>query len=212
MKFDDFIARIDLIAQSDSFGTQAHDVILPEFARQRIEAMKKDNNPKLSGVAAIVYREETDANILLIERQSYEGVHSAQIGFPGGKKEDIDNDLESTARREMQEEVGIPSDEPTLIRKLSKVYIPPSRFLVQPYLFHLEALPKLILDSREVKLLVKFPIKQLLEDSTVQNGSIQMTEGLKIKTPYFFVEGHKVWGATAMMLNELKLILKSSLK
>lgn len=212
MLFDEFQSRIDQIAAVDSPGLKVHDAILPQIARQRIEAMKRDPNPKLSGVAALVYPDQHKAKILLIERQSYEGVHSAQIGFPGGKKEDVDEDLERTARREMEEEVGIPSESPNLIRTLTEVYIPPSRFLVQPYLFHLPELPKLKLDPREVKSVVFFSVDELLKEDSIQQGEIMMSNGFKIKTPYFPVDGHKVWGATAMMLNELKFILKESLK
>lgn len=207
MKFDEFGARIDQIRHQDLPGIEAYEKILPAAVRQRLDAQKSDPNPKLSGVAATVYPDGNEATLILIERQTYKGVHSGQIGFPGGKMELVDKDLMETALREMEEEVGLPKQLPQFVRALSNVYIPPSKFLVHPFLFQLDKMPELNRQEREVKSIIHLPISMLLDDRILKTGYVE-TSGYTVKTAYFEMGKHKIWGATAMMLSELKWILK----
>ncbi len=71
---------------------------------------------------------------LLILRKKYPGVHSGQVGFPGGRLEPGDQSLLHTALRETEEEVGTPGSNIQVIRPVSELYIPPSNFQVQPFL------------------------------------------------------------------------------
>jgi len=106
VKFDRFISIADQLAQADLPGPDAQLEFLSKNMRTRLSAMKHDLNPRLSGVAAMFYPDDDkDASVILIQRQSYKGVHSGQIAFPGGKYEDEDSSLEYTARREAKEEV-----------------------------------------------------------------------------------------------------------
>lgn len=182
-------------------------MVYPEIAKSRKEALLKNPEPRLCAVAAIFFPNQGETNFLLIERQTYDGVHSGQIGFPGGKKEEFDFDLEATARRETEEEVGIHFNDPKLIGELSEVYIPPSGFLVRPFLFSLDYTPSLILNPREVQSALSMPVHRLLDESTFEKGVVQTGRGDNIHTSYFQHEGKKIWGATAMMLAELRLLL-----
>jgi len=209
MKFEEFISLSEAIRGVDLPGEHAHDDALPGLSNHRRKAQEADKSPKISSVAAIVYPIDGSANVLLTKRQSYEGVHSGQISFPGGKVEESDPSLESAARREVEEEVGIEHSLPELVSVLSEVYIPPSRFLVHPHLFIMDTLPQLHLNEREVHSVIHLPIEVLLDDQYVVQGEVSVASGLKLKTPFFYYEGHKIWGATAMMLNEIKYILKN---
>lgn len=212
MTFEEFENIVPNLKQQPLPGESAHLRQKPFKEGSRIDALLKDPQPRLSGVAAIITELDHRATLLLIERQSYKGVHSGQIGFPGGKKELHDGDLEATARRETQEEIGIDSNELSLIMPISEVYIPPSRFLVSPYLYSLRHCPKLVPDPREVQSILDFKLEQLLDDAYMKTGEVKLTGGLKIKTPYFELNDYKVWGATAMMLAEIKVLLKNSLR
>lgn len=151
---------------------------------------------------------EDNVYIPLIERFSYKGAHSAQVSFPGGKYEPEDGNLQNTALRECFEEIGL-RDDVEVIGKLTQLYIPVSGFVVEPYVGFCKIKdPKIIPHEREVKSALKLPLQRLMDDSTIEQGTVD-ADGLKIKAPYFLVEGNKVWGATAMILNELKTILRT---
>ena len=95
----------------------------------------KKKNPRKAAVMALFYPDfEQVTHLLLILRKTYEGVHSNQIGFPGGKVEKGDADLLTTALRETHEEVGVAPAQINVLRALSEVYIPPSNFEVRPYM------------------------------------------------------------------------------
>lgn len=211
MRFDYLLARSHDLIDQPLPGQQAHDAILSVLAQQRIIAFQQEQNPRQSSVAATVFPLEGEANIILIKRQSYHGVHSGQISFPGGKVEKEDQSLIDTALREMEEEVGIHREAPKLIRPISQVYIPPSRFLVHPFLFFLEELPPLTENKREVENVIFLPLSKLLDDRLIVNGSIKLNDGIRINSPCFEHEGHQIWGATAMMLSEIKWMLKGIL-
>ena len=151
--------------------------------------------------------EQQQTSVLLIERMTYNGHHSGQIAFPGGKVEPGDIDLEATALREFFEETG--SDEtPTVIGKLTPVYIPVSKFMVQPFISYVEQKPNFSASAYEVNELIEWEIDHLLNPEIIKETTIEPTPGLKLKTPYFDVQGKVLWGATAMMLNELKWVLR----
>jgi 8-oxo-dGTP pyrophosphatase MutT (NUDIX family) len=146
--------------------------------------------------------------ILLIERNSYIGYHSGQIALPGGKAEISDDNLQSTALREYFEETG--SDIiPTIIGKLTPVYIPVSKFMVQPYIAYANKKPKFSINTREVAELIEWEMVHLLDNNTIKETTVEPTFGYKFKTPFFDVHGKVLWGATAMMLNELKCIINT---
>lgn len=160
-----------------------------------------------SAVLILFCIDENDQMFIpLIERFEYIGAHSAQISLPGGKYEKEDGDLQNTALRECFEEIGL-RDEVEVIGKLTRLFIPVSSFLVEPYVaFCKIKTPTFIPHEREVKNVLKLSVQKLLDENTIEEGTVQATN-YKIKTPYFLVEGNKVWGATAMILNELKTIL-----
>jgi 8-oxo-dGTP pyrophosphatase MutT (NUDIX family) len=147
------------------------------------------------------------ASVLLIERMTYDGHHSGQIALPGGKFEPTDEDLQATALREFLEETG--SDvTPSIIGKLTPIYIPVSKFIVHPFVSYVTKKPNFSANAYEVSALIEWEIKHLLNPNIIKETTIEPTPGLKITTPYFDVQGKVLWGATAMMLNELKWVVQ----
>ena len=151
---------------------------------------------------------ENITNLLLILRKTYEGVHSNQIGFPGGKRERGDTDIAHTALRETYEEVGIPSHEIRIIKALSTVYIPPSNFEVQPYIGLLKKPGAFVLQESEIEASVEVPLISFMDDSNIYVQNLSTSYADNIEVPAFKLNGHTVWGATAMMLSEIKELLK----
>ena len=165
--------------------------------------------PRLSAVVILIYPKNEIPHLALIERPDYDGVHARQIALPGGKKDELDANLEETALRELSEEVGVLATQVKVIGKLEEIYIPPSGFLVSPFLAFCDESPQFKADDREVKSIIEMPVSLLLDETIVKSGSVPVgNRDFKIKAPYFDVFGHKVWGATAIILNEFKALIK----
>jgi 8-oxo-dGTP pyrophosphatase MutT (NUDIX family) len=168
-------------------------------------------NPRKAAVMMLLYPRNDKANMVLILRNSYKGVHSSQIAFPGGKIEDDDPSPEHAALRETHEEIGIAPNQITVVRAFTEIFIPPSNFMVFPFLGY--STEELIFnpDPSEVAGIIEFPIADFIDESTVVNNVMQTSYSESIAVPAFKVGDHIVWGATAMILSELKQVLKTVL-
>lgn len=210
MNFDEFsvslskIKNIPLPAEASQFKMS------PPFRRELItrykEAMK---DAKRAGVLAMFYpNTSNETHLALILRKTYNGVHSAQIGFPGGKFEDEDKSLKHTAIRETWEEIGVPEHQIKIVKQMTEVYIPPSNFYVQPFIGITNETPKFIKQDDEVEDIVEVSLSHFLDENNVSNKLVATSYTAKIEVPAYELNGYVVWGATAMMLSEIKDILK----
>ena len=169
-------------------------------------------NVKKAAVMALFYpNEKGNTYLLLILRKTYKGVHSNQIALPGGKVESVDIDLQATALRETEEEVGVPSKEVTVICGLSKVYIPPSNYEVQPFVGLYKEPSSFVRQESEVEALVTVSLIDFLDDTKIIEEKLRTSYGENMAVPAFKLNGYTVWGATAMMLSEIKDLLKQVL-
>ena len=209
MNFEVFFDAINNIVEVELPSTSAHIKMAP---LERVKIMKDgfDNfgNARKAAVMMLFYPKNEVAHLLLIIRNSYPGVHSSQIAFPGGKVEEIDLDLKETALRETYEEIGIHPNNIKVIRDFSKVYIPPSNFLVYPFLGVSSTELEFTLQEDEVAGIVELPLSLLLDDSIIVLKKMKTSYSKSIEVPVFQIGEHSVWGATAMMLSELKDALK----
>lgn len=177
---------------------------------QAIELKKK--NAKKAAVMALFYpNQSSKTNLLLILRKSYKGVHSNQIGFPGGKVEKSDRDLLHTALRETHEEVGVEPQAVQVIRALTELYIPPSNFEVYPYVGLYPVVSPFKIQVSEVEALVEVSLDEFMDDKTIIYQKLTTSYAQNIDVPAFKLNGYTVWGATAMMLSEVKELFKQVL-
>lgn len=160
-----------------------------------------------SGVMILLYEEGGRIKIPLILRPENSGIHSGQISLPGGKQEPEDENLVSTAIRETSEEIGVPSKSIEVIGKLTQLYIPPSNFIVHPHLGYLTDEVIFIPEKSEVAKIIALELEDLMDEEKVKEKDILLSSGQSIRAPYYTIEGETVWGATAMILSELKSIL-----
>ena len=166
-------------------------------------------NPNKAGVLALFYPDENNnTHFVLILRKTYRGVHSNQVGFPGGREEELDRNLEHTALRETEEEIGVPQDKINVIRELTRLYIPPSDFWVYPFIGYVEKTPELIPQESEVELILEVDIDEFLNENNLITKNLTTSYADEIEVPAFALNGQIVWGATAMMLSEIKELLK----
>ena len=172
--------------------------------------MRQVPPPKESGVLVLLYPKNHVLHTMLMLRPAYDGVHSGQVGFPGGHREPVDADITATALREFQEETGAKSQRFEVLGTLTPVYIPPSRALVTPVLAFTDELGELNPDTREVAALIPTAIDHLLREDILKRTNLFVSIlQREVDVPYWDVDGHVVWGATALMIAELRKLIAS---
>jgi len=208
MDFDVFLSKINDLKTQKLGGLEAQFKLAPAL-RLRYDADKiAAKHPKKAAVLALFYpNKKNETYFLLTERAAYKGTHSAQISFPGGKIDAKDAHLQNTALRETFEEVGVPSEKIRIIRKITAVYIPPSNFLATPFLGYTVKKP-LFFKNYEVEKILEIPLKMLLDDACISSVTLSTSYAKNIKVPCFQFYNSIVWGATAMMLSEIRELLK----
>ncbi|MDH7914079.1 CoA pyrophosphatase [Winogradskyella sp. SYSU M77433] len=213
MVFNSFLESVVKIKHLELFGEQSHAKMSPPYRLDLAKKMKeKAKSARRAGVMALFYPNLTgETYLVLILRKTYKGVHSAQVGFPGGKYEDEDNDLMITAIRETEEEVGVPEAMVNVIKPLSPLYIPPSNFMVHPFIGISEATPTFIKQDEEVEAIIEVKLLDFLDEVNCITTKVPTSYNVEVEVPAFRLNGHIVWGATAMMLSELKDLLKQVL-
>ncbi|MEZ4796251.1 MAG: CoA pyrophosphatase [Flavobacteriaceae bacterium] len=213
MNFDEFLASLSKIKNIPLPAEASQFKMSPPFRRELISRYKKAmKDAKRAGVLAMFYPNSTnETHLVLILRKTYKGVHSAQIGFPGGKFEDDDKTLKQTAIRETWEEIGVPEHEIKIVKQMTEVYIPPSNFYVQPFIGITEVTPKFMKQDEEVEDIVEVSLAHFLDENNVGNKLVATSYTEKIEVPAYVLNGHVVWGATAMMLSEIKDIIRAVL-
>ena len=175
--------------------------------RMNLSRVKIPVNPNQSAVLILLYQKNKSIKFPLIIRPVYDGVHSGQISLPGGRLDDTDKNLQSTAIRETIEETGIFKKDIQILGKLSNLFIPPSNFLVTPYVGIHKNIPAFIPDSREVARIVEMDLEKIMNEKLIRQKKMKLSSGVSVLTPYFDLDGLTVWGATAMILSEFKSVL-----
>lgn len=169
---------------------------------RELEALETAS-PKESSVLILVTSNANTPLIPIIERtRKPNSAHSGQISFPGGRWEESDRDLEFTALRETEEEIGISKEEVQIIGKLSPLYIPVSNFRVHPFVGFIGTKPEFQPESREVERILEINPFDFQKGKKKQVGKVKTDLGMTFTVPYFDVHGHKMWGASAMIFNE----------
>ena len=212
MDFQEFLKYVPKLMEVVLPATEAHLKMVPLDRIQSISNLNiEGKNPKSAAVMMLFYPKNGRTHLVLIVRNSYEGVHSAQIAFPGGKYEVEDITFEKTALRETYEEIGIHPDSMEIIRPFTHLYIQPSNFLVYPFLGICKNEIIFIPDTSEVADIIELPLSVFLAEDVVVSVMISTSYANNILVPAFKIEDHIIWGATAMMLSELKEVLKKVL-
>lgn len=208
--FENFKSKINDLASISLGGQDAQFKLAPALRLGYDEEKIKARNPEKAAVLALFYpNSDKEACFLLTERASYKGTHSAQISFPGGKRDSDDKDLSETALRETFEEVGIAKEDIIIIRELTDVYIPPSNFLATPFIGFVNKKPNLV-TNHEVASTIEVKVSDLLDDSNIDTILMNTSYMDNIPVPCFKLNSYIVWGATGMMLSEIKELIKSA--
>ena len=158
-----------------------------------------------AGVLIPLMERDHGLSVLLTERSSQLKLHAGQVSFPGGRMESGDLDIRATALRETHEEVGIPPDAVDVAG-----FLAPSPtvtgYSVTPVVGLIREAVPIIVDPSEVETAFEVPLEFLM-DGRNQQDSMREFEGVMLKIVEFHFGGHRIWGATATMLLQLRKIL-----
>ena len=171
------------------------------------------STPRKSGVLILLFPSEETGELcfVLTRRTEIVADHKGQISLPGGAVDPDDPSIAYTALREACEEVGVCSDVMRILGPLTPIYIPPSDFCVQPYVAYMSQSPQFFPQPEEVAEIIEVPIPHLLDEKNVVVEEWLLDDEVK-QVPFFNIYGHKVWGATAVVLSEFAVILEDLLK
>lgn len=201
------INKLELRLRQPLPGTLAHEKMRPRLPNGENLRFSERVNPRPGAVLILFYQRQNRWFFPLIQRPTYNGVHSGEIGLPGGKQEPADRDLYATAIREAREEIGIDPARVKVIGALSPFFVAASNHEVLPVVGVYASIPEFIPDEVEVAEIIEAPLEDLLHAGNVKETEIVTALGFRLLSPYFDINGKVVWGATAGMLSELKEIM-----
>lgn len=206
---NELIARLSDRLTEPLPGIEAQRKMASSFRFDERFPMPDKAKARLGAVLIPLYYDGSQLSVVLMKRPEYKGAHSGQVSFPGGKHEEQDPDLQHTALREAHEEVGIIPNEVKMIGQLTEMYIPASNFLIQPFIGVMKKPTSLRPDNYEVEEILQPTLTEIFSQNVTEK-EIRINSSFSLKAPYFKVGGHTVWGATAMILSELKEVLEES--
>jgi 8-oxo-dGTP pyrophosphatase MutT (NUDIX family) len=198
------------IINCDLPGIYSQLKMAPENRLKEIETPSINIYTKNSAVLIPIFLENERIKTILIQRPEYDGIHSGQISFPGGKMEKNEN-LENTAKRETFEEIGIDIAKIEIVRCLTSLYIPPSNLIVYPFVGILKEKPELKPDKFEVSEIMIIDLDFFLNNSNIGESILNLRNIQKYKVPCFIYNEKIIWGATAMIIMELADLIKNKL-
>lgn len=191
------------IGAHEPLRAKPNGTILPNFSHKL--------PPKPGAVLILLYEEHGQIKFPLIKRPTYTGAHSGQVSLPGGKAE-RNEDIIQTALREGEEEIGVNSKDIKIIGTLSEFNVIPSNFLVTPVVATIDYVPRFIPDQHEVERVLHGDVMELVKEDAVREAEILAAGMYPMLAPHFLIEGEIVWGATAMMLNEFRMIIRDVMR
>jgi 8-oxo-dGTP pyrophosphatase MutT (NUDIX family) len=162
---------------------------------------------RIAAVLILLYPHNGSIHTVFMQRPDYNGVHGGQISFPGGKKEPEDKDVIQTALRETKEETGVDPVKVNVIGTLTPLFIPVSNIIVTPVIGWINEEPAFNLKPEEVLFLIDADLKRLLDPSIVKIKPVEI-KGKILEVKHFDYESNTIWGATAMILHELLVIIR----
>lgn len=187
----------------------AHRLMSPQ-PRVLERPANRSGQPRQASVLLLLFPADAGLSLLLTRRAEHPNdVHSGQISLPGGSQEPGETPIE-TALREAREEVGF-VEEAEILGLLTPIYIPPSDFYVHPVAAYVDHQPVWVPDPNEVVAVIECPVITLLNDAlkVIEDWDLHNTH---LRVPWYNVNGHQVWGATAIILSEFEQRLRAVLR
>lgn len=207
MKQTGFLHQIGQLEKAMHAGLPGQDAQLLMAPAHRDELIRNSqgiSHARRSAVLILLFPGEQGLlSTAFIKRVEYDGVHSGQVAFPGGKHEEEDPDLVATALREAREEAGILPETVTVCGELSSLFVPPSNFIISPVIAYCPIKPVFTPDPAEVAEIFTLPLSHFTDPSNLVERDFHPRSGNRIRVPGYQAGEFFIWGATAMILSEL---------
>jgi len=176
-------------------------------------------NSRVAAVAVALYQDpEQGWTIPLTLRPSSLQHHGGQVCLPGGQLEE-DESIFDAALREFEEELGVQPEVKSYCGNLTPQYVYSSDNLVHPVVVTV-ARPRQPWrpDPTEVEEVILMPLSLLLDESSrtqlVKQRPLRGSGGevgrLHFRATAFQHQQHMIWGATALILDQLSQLLRLS--
>jgi len=157
-----------------------------------------------AGVLVPLWRDAHGAWRLVVVRRSEGGVHSGQLAFPGGARDERDVSLAHTALREAHEEIGLPPASARVLAELPGVETRVSSFRITPFIAVVQRPTEWRLDAREIAEVLEPELAALLAPEARRHASdLLPPEWEAVRLPYYPVGPYRLWGATERILSPL---------
>jgi len=206
MIINDFIALLQQQLQKPLPGANAQNKMAP--AIRNFQNNSDKSIARKSAVLLLLYKKNDILNIAYFKRPEYDGPHSGQIAFPGGKFENTDKNLQETALRETLEEFGISPQKIQILGSLTNLFIPVSNSEVTPFVGFMSETPHFIPNKDEVQYIIEIELS-LITNPSFKTSRLKERRGLEIETPMYTFNNEEIWGATAMITSEFEEIINS---
>jgi 8-oxo-dGTP pyrophosphatase MutT (NUDIX family) len=210
MNFLELIERLESRLKLPLPGASAHEAVRATSVGTLVPKFDHKIPPRPGSVMILFYPEDDRIKFPLIKRPDYQGAHSGQVSLPGGKTEEGETFIEA-ALRECFEEIGVHPSEVTVIGRLSDFFVIPSNFIVSPVVGYAASKPVFTPDAIEVAHILHGDVFELMKGDALKEKEILAANRYPLRAPHFEIEGEVVWGATAMMLNELRMVIRDIL-
>jgi 8-oxo-dGTP pyrophosphatase MutT (NUDIX family) len=126
--------------------------------------------------------------------------HAGEISFPGGRADEGEDDLRTTALREAHEEIGLEPGDVELVGALQPTPTIATSYAIYPFVGLIEPGREWTLSAHEVAEVIELPLSALLAGYGRRR---LVRRGLPIRTDTYVVDDHLIWGATARILADL---------
>jgi 8-oxo-dGTP pyrophosphatase MutT (NUDIX family) len=201
----DLLGRIEKSLGTALPGVAAQLAMAPEPRPGNKAYFEVEATSRKAGVLILLYVRDGRLSLLLTRRTERVLHHRGQISLPGGEQHPGES-VEATALRETAEELGPDLGAVRVLGRLTPLYIPPSNYCIYPTVAFVPGTLAFRLQPEEVDELIEVPVDRLADPAAVRR-EVWHYGGRDIEVPFYEFEGHKIWGATAMVLAEFLALL-----
>lgn len=207
MNFTELCDALKLRLEKPLPGETAHEVFRAQPVGDIRPLIDHKDPPRPGGVLLLLYEDEGIVKFPLIKRPEYAGAHSGQVSLPGGKAEPGEDAIQ-TALRECEEEIGVVQHGVRILGRLSDFFVIPSNYIVTPVVASLSGKPLFRPDPYEVARIIEARLPDISGEGAIKQKEIIAAGKYRMMAPHFEIDNEVVWGATAMMLNEFRTVLR----